>query len=77
MTDYESLEKIYKQNLEADIIKYLAERKKISIRDAMDIYYRSKLSAQINEGAYGIENMNYKYLVEDLIENECFAEENK
>ncbi len=43
----------------------------------MDIYYRSKLSAQINEGAYGIENMNYKYLVENLIENECFSQENK
>ncbi len=28
MTDYENLEKIYKQNLETDIIKYLAERKK-------------------------------------------------
>ena len=31
---------------------------------------RSKLSQQINDGSYGIENMDYRYLVQDLVENE-------
>ena len=64
------LDVIYKQNLEPSIIEYLAKEKSISNRKAMDIYYKSKLSEQIQSGAYGIENMDYKYLVEDLIENE-------
>ena len=46
------------------------KRKNISRRKAMDIYYKSRLSEQIQAGQYGIENMDYKYLAEDLIENE-------
>ena len=56
--------------MEEKIINQLAEEKEIPIRQAMDIYYRSKLSQQINDGSYGIENMDYRYLVQDLIENE-------
>jgi anti-sigma28 factor (negative regulator of flagellin synthesis) len=37
---------------------------------AFDIYYSSKLARQIESGEYGIENMDAKYLAEDLIENE-------
>lgn len=40
------------------------------MRKSMDIYYNSKLSGMIEYQQYGIENMDYKYLVEDLIENE-------
>lgn len=29
-----------------------------------------RLAEQIEQGMYGIENMDYKYLAEDLIENE-------
>ena len=36
----------------------------------MDVYYSSKLAEQIANGSYGIENMDAKYLAEDLIENE-------
>ena len=61
---------IYKQNLERSIIEYLSELKKIDLRKAMDIYYKSKLSEQISNGDFGIENMDYKYLAEDLMENE-------
>ncbi len=39
-------------------------------RKAFDIYYSSKLAEQISNGSYGIENMDAKYLAEDLIENE-------
>lgn len=61
---------IYRQNLEPSIIEYLAEMKNIPQRIAMDVYYKSRLSEQIQAGLYGIENLDYKYLAEDLIENE-------
>lgn len=68
--DKVNLEFVYKQNLEENIIEYLSEKKKIDLRQAIDIYYRSKLSEQIAKGVLGIENMDYKYLAEDLMENE-------
>ena len=70
MVDRKELDRVYKELLEEKIIEYLANKKAISIRQAMDIYYRSKLAQMIYEGTYGIENMDYRYLVEDLIENE-------
>lgn len=70
MVDRNQLSEIYKQNLENDIIKALADMKKLELRKAFDIYYSSKLAEQIAEGSYGIENMDAKYLAEDLIENE-------
>jgi hypothetical protein len=70
MIDQNVLSEEYKQNLEESIIAYLAEIKNLELRNSMDIYYRSKLAVQIAEGIYGIENLDYKYLVQDLIENE-------
>lgn len=70
MASREALNIQYKRELENDIINYLAETESIEIREAFDIYYSSMLAQQIEEGAYGIENMDYKYLANDLIENE-------
>lgn len=70
MVDKEQLTEIYKQNLESDIVKYIAELKHLDLRKAFDIYYSSKLATQIANGSYGIENMDARYLAEDLIENE-------
>lgn len=70
MDNKEIITEEYKQNLDESIIIYLAEIKNIEIRKAMDIYYKSRLSEQIAESKYGIENMGYKYLALDLIENE-------
>ena len=56
--------------MEESIIEYLSKEKKLELRQAMDIYYQSRLAKQIEQGTYGIENMDYKYLVQDLIENE-------
>ncbi len=64
------LEKFYIQSLDNDIIEYLAEKKEIDIRIAMDIYYKSLLCKQVHNGENGIQYLDYKYLVEDLIENE-------
>ncbi len=70
MVDRKQLEEIYKQNLENDIINEIAKIKGIELRKAINIYYSSKLAEQIENGSYGIENMDSKYLTEDLIENE-------
>lgn len=70
MIEKKQLSEIYKQNLESDIIIYIAKQKQIEIRKAFDIYYSSRLADQIAKGEWGIENMDAKYLAEDLIENE-------
>ena len=70
MIDREQLTAVYKQNLEADIIKEIAATKGINLRRAIDIYYSSRLARQVAEGSCGSENLDAKYLVEDLIENE-------
>lgn len=70
MVDKTQLEEVYKQNLENDIINEISKIKGIDLRKAFDIYYSSKLAEQISNDRYGIENMDAKYLAEDLIENE-------
>ncbi len=70
MVDRTQLTDIYKQNLENDIIKAIADIKQLELRKAFDLYYSSNLANQIADGTYGIENMDAKYLAEDLIENE-------
>ena len=69
MVNKKDLEEVYKQNLEENIIYTIAEIKGIELRKAFDVYYSSKLAEQIEQGRYGIENMDAKYLAEDLIEN--------
>jgi hypothetical protein len=64
------LEDIYIQSLEINLIEYLAERLQIDNREAMQLYYNSKLCQQIHEGIYDIQYLDHKYLAEDLIENE-------
>ncbi len=61
---------LYRQGLEIDIITALARKRKASIRDAADVYYRSRLCSQVATGLYGIDNLDADYLADDLIENE-------
>lgn len=56
--------------MEEDIIDEISKLKGIELRNACDIYYSSKLAEQISNDSFGIENMDAKYLAEDLIENE-------
>lgn len=51
------------------MIEYLATRLQIDNREALSIYYNSKICKQIHEGLYDIQYLDYKCLVEDLIEN--------
>ncbi len=70
MVDKKALRDIYIIFLEEDIIKNLAEKIKVDNRNAMEKYYSSKLCKQIHDGSFGIEYMDPKYLVSDLLENE-------
>jgi hypothetical protein len=64
------LENILKESLEKDIIAIIANKAEIDFREAMDIYFHSKLSAQIDGGVYGIQYLDAQHLAEDLMENE-------
>ena len=70
MKNKKNLDYIYKQNLEESIIEYLSKERNLELRQAMDIYYHSRLAKEIEQGTNGINNMDYKYLAQDLIENE-------
>jgi hypothetical protein len=70
--DKNKLEEVYIQALEKNIISYLAKIKIINIRKSMEIYYNSNLCNQIHNGDYGIQYLDYKNLVLDLIENEPY-----
>ena len=65
------IETLLNHELENDIIRHLALRLNVTLEEAMKIYYSSKLAAQLEAGAFGIENLDAKYLAEDLIENEA------
>ncbi len=62
------LEQIYQENLEEDIISYLAKEKNISLEEAMKEYYASKLADQISRGENGIQYLDPKVLVRVLME---------
>lgn len=66
----QQLEDIYIQSLETAMVEYLAVQLIVDKREAMDIYYKSTLCQQIHEGKFDIQYLDYKYLAEDLIENE-------
>ncbi len=67
MTDGETLEKLYRENLDERIISEFAKVKNISLEKAMDIYYTSDLAQKISEGKNGIQYLDYHVLVEMLL----------
>lgn len=70
MTDGLVLEKAYREALEESIIACLADEKKLPLEEAMDKYYNSRLSQKIHEGLYGVQYLDYRNLVEILLETE-------
>lgn len=66
----DALERVYQESLEERIITYLAEKCGSSYEKAMDVYYSSKLSDKIHAGKEGIQYLDYKVLVQILIETE-------
>lgn len=66
----EALEHVYLENLEERLIGYLAKICNFSYEKAMDIYYNSKLSDKIYVGKNGIQYLDYKVLVQILLDTE-------
>ena len=68
--DEETLERIYREELDERLIGHLAKVKNLSLYKAMDIYYHSRMADMIGKGMYGIQYLDYKVLVEMMIDNE-------
>ena len=66
----EVLEKVYQESLEERIISYLAETNGLSLEEAMDVYYNSRLADKIHNGDYGVQYLDYKVLAQILCETE-------
>lgn len=66
----QKLDSIHIQSLEINLIEYLSTRLQIDNREAMNIYYKSKICQQIQDKTYNIQYLDFKNLAEDLIENE-------
>ena len=66
----EMLERVYQENLEEKIIANLAKICDFSYEKAMDVYYSSKLSDKVYLGKDGIQYLDYKVLVQILLETE-------
>lgn len=66
----EALKKFCLEDLDEHLMMRLAEEKKISLEEAMDAYYHSRLADEIYEGKYGIQNVDYKALVKMLLDTE-------
>ena len=64
------LEQSYKERLEERIIACIAEKNKISLEKAMDIYYHSRLAEKIYLGVNGIQYLDYRVLVDILHDTE-------
>ena len=64
------LERLYQEGLEERIISYLSESKNLSLEQAMEIYYNSRLANRIYTGEYGVQYLDYKVLVQILCETE-------
>ncbi|MBE6096552.1 MAG: hypothetical protein E7198_01975 [Schwartzia succinivorans] len=65
-----ALENVYNENLEERIISCLAEKKNLTLDEAMDVYYQSRLAKKIQQGVEGIQYLDYQVLVEILCDTE-------
>lgn len=68
--DEETQEYMYREELDERLIAHLAKVKNLSLFKAMDIYYHSRMADLIGKGMYGIQYLDYKVLVEMMIDNE-------
>lgn len=65
-----TLENIYQERLDERIIEYLASKRNIDYKAAMDIFYNNRLAEKIHLGEYGIQYLDHKVLVQILEETE-------
>ena len=68
--DESVLEDIYQEKLEERLIGFLSDKYGIDYKEAMRVYYSSKLAGKIHEGRYGVQYLDYKVLADILEETE-------
>ena len=66
----ERLEEEYQERLDENLMAYLAEVKHIPLEKAMDIYYHSRMAKLTGDGAYGIQYLDHKVLVQMMLDTE-------
>ena len=68
--DEEVLESMYREELDERLILHLAEVTDLPLEKAMDLYYHSRMADMIGHGIYGIQYLDYKVLVEMMLDTE-------
>lgn len=63
----EALPAIRKTNLEAQITTLLAERLGLSVEEALERYYSDPLSGLIENNSYGLQYLDARYLVDEML----------
>ncbi|MBQ9009957.1 MAG: hypothetical protein IJ088_11585 [Clostridia bacterium] len=64
------LERIYQEKLEERLILCLSEKYGLTLEQAMEMYYHSKLAEKIHSGMEGIQYLDHKVLAQILFETE-------
>ena len=66
----EALEQFYQESLEERLIQNIAKELQLSLEEAMDCYYKSRLADMIQEGKEGVQYLDYRALTELFMEME-------
>lgn len=64
----DAVRKFRLEDLDEWLIMKLAEVKNISLEEAMDLYYHSRLADAVYEGKYGIQDPDYKTIEKILMD---------
>lgn len=63
-------EDTYIEELEEKIVQQIMNVCNCDLSKALDTYYNSRIAAMIAKGNTGVQYLDYKYLVNDLLENQ-------
>ena len=66
----EALEQFYQESLEERLIQNIAKELQLSLEEAMDCYYKSRLADMIQEGREGVQYLDYRALTALFMEME-------
>lgn len=58
----EALDQFYQESLEERLIQNIAKELHLSLEEAMDYYYKSRLAGMIQEGKEGVQYLDYRAL---------------
>ena len=64
----EALEQFYQESLEERLIQNIAKELQLSLEEAMDCYYTSRLAGMIQEGKEGVQYLDYRALTDLFME---------